>query len=88
MSLLRGAGPRRPDLEPLELDDTRVVAAGTVLWLLALPVLAVAALLGDGVHAWQLWTCVAGAVLGVLGLRYIARRKAARREAARRRRRS
>lgn len=77
MSLLRGGVPRRPGPEPLELDDTRVVAAGTALWLLALPALGLAALLGADVHGWQVWMCVAGAVLGVVGLRFIARRKAA-----------
>lgn len=76
MSLLRGSAPR-PDPPPLELDDTRIVAAGTALWLLALLGLLVAALAGADVHGWWLAMCGCGAVLGVLGLRFVARRKQA-----------
>lgn len=78
MSLLR---PRnaRPDPEPLELDDTRVVAAGTALWLVALVVLVVADLLGADVHGWWIVMCLCGAALGLVGLRYVALRKQARR---------
>lgn len=78
MSLLRGSSPR-PDPEPLELDDTRVVAGGTALWLLALVVLLVADLLGADVPGWWPAMCACGAALGVVGLRYLARRKRARR---------
>ena len=76
MSLLRGKLPR-PDPEPLELDDTRVVAAGTALWALALLGLLLAALLGADVHGWWLAMCGCGVVLGLLGLRFVARRKRA-----------
>ena len=77
MSLLRGAASRRPDPEPLELDDARVVAGGTALWLVALVVLAVADLLGADVHGWWMAMCGCGIALGLLGLRFVARRKAA-----------
>ena len=70
---------RRPDPEPLELDDTKVVAGGTALWLLGLLALLVADLLGTDVHGWWMAMCGCGAALGVLGLRFIARRKQARR---------
>ena len=70
---------RHEPLEPLELDDTRVVAAGTALWLVALVVLALAALVGADVHLWWLVMCLVGAVLGVVGLRVLALRKRSRR---------
>jgi hypothetical protein len=76
-TLLYGRSPRRPDPEPLELDDTRVVAAGTLAWLLALVALVVADLFGAEVHGWWLAMCGCGALLGVVGLRYVARRKQA-----------
>ena len=81
----RRPGPRRPvpgrpaarsTPAPLELDDTRVVAAGTALWLAALVVLALARVAGAGVHGWWLVMCVCGTVLGVVGLRVLARRRA------------
>jgi len=81
MSLLRGNAPRRPDPEPLELGDVRVVAGGTALWLLALVVLAVADLAGAGVHGWWMAMCGCGVALGLLGLRFLARRNAPRRSA-------
>ena len=79
MSLLRPAAPRHPDPEPLELDDTRVVLAGTLLWALALVVLAVADLAGARVPGWWLQMCVAGIALGLTGLRVLARRGPGRR---------
>ena len=79
MSLLRPAAPRHPDPEPLELDDTRVVLVGTVLWALGLVVLVVLDLAGVRVPGWWLQMCLAGIALGLLGLRFVARRKAARR---------
>lgn len=75
--LLRGKGPRRPDPEPFEVDDTRVVALGTLLWLVALPVLAVLDLAGRDVHGWWYAMCACGTALGLVGLRFIARRKRA-----------
>ncbi len=82
MSLLR---PRdaRPEPEPLELDDTRVVAAGTLLWLVGLVALLVADLAGASVPGWWPLMCLCGVALGVLGLRYVARRKQAQRRARR-----
>ncbi len=77
MSLLRPAAPRHPDPEPLELDDTRVVLGGTLLWAGALVVLVVGDLAGMRVPGWWLQMCLAGIALGLLGLRFVARRKAA-----------
>ena len=77
MSLLRGSGPQQPDPQPLEIDNTRVVLIGTVLWAGALVVLLLAALFGADVHGWWLAMCACGAVLGVAGLRFVALRKQA-----------
>jgi hypothetical protein len=68
---------RRPDPDPLETDDVRIVAAGTVLWAVALLVLVVARLTGAGVHDWWIAMCVCGTGLGLLGVRYCLRRRAA-----------
>jgi hypothetical protein len=67
---------RRPDPEPLRTDDRRAVLVGIVCWL----VLLVAALvtrnqLLDAGRGWWIWTCAAGAGLGVLGLGYLHRRR-------------
>ena len=69
--------PRRPDPEPLEHDDGKVVLAGTALWALALLVLGIARLAGSDVRDWWLAMCVCGIVLGLVGIRYTQRRKAA-----------
>ena len=76
MSLLR-ASARRPEPEPLELDETLVVAGGTGLWLLALLGLGAADLVGVAVPGWWLAMCACGVLLGLVGLRVLARRKAA-----------
>lgn len=55
----------------------RVVAAGTVLWAVALAVLGVARLAGADVRGWWIAMCACGVALGLLGVRYCARRKAA-----------
>ena len=72
------ARERREDPPPYELDDVRVVAVGTGLWVVALGVLLVADLAGARVPGWQPLMCVAGTVLGLVGLR-VTRRRAARR---------
>ncbi|GAA2285678.1 DUF2530 domain-containing protein [Nonomuraea roseoviolacea subsp. roseoviolacea] len=61
-----------PDPEPIETNDTATVAVGTGLWALALVVLLV--LRPDPAHMWWVWTCVAGVVLGLMGLWYVHRR--------------
>jgi hypothetical protein len=67
--------PRRPDPPPLETDDVRIVAGGTAAWALAAVVLVIARLAGAGVHDWWIAMCVAGAVLGLAGVRYCQRRR-------------
>jgi hypothetical protein len=59
----------------METDDLRVVALGTVLWVLAL----VAALvfhdrLADHDHSDWVWVALAGVFLGLVGLRHVRRR--------------
>ena len=71
---------RRPDPEPLETDDVAIVTVGTVLWALALVASLVFhdRLAGDGNENWT-WVFLAGTFLGLIGIRYVRRRRAARR---------
>lgn len=72
------ARDRRPDPPPLETDDVRVVAAGTAAWALALVVLLV--LRAADVTRVETWWLVMGGwgtALGLVGVRYCARRHAA-----------
>ena len=68
---------RRPDPAPLETDDARLVAAGTLLWVVAGVVLGVADLSGADVHGWWLAMCGWGTALGLVGVRFCRRRQAA-----------
>jgi hypothetical protein len=74
----------RPAPEPLEADVVRIVIVGTSLWFAAFLVLLPFRdrLAADGRGFW-LWTCLAGGLLGLVGL-LLARRAAARRAATRR----
>ena len=75
MALLAG---RRPDPPPLATDDVRTVAIGTWLWTLALAVLLVLRAADvTWVEDWWLLMCLAGAVLGGMGVAYCRRRRAA-----------
>ncbi|MCU1600436.1 MAG: hypothetical protein JWO22_1145 [Frankiales bacterium] len=68
---------RRPDPPPLETNDVAIVAGGTALWALALVVLLVLRVAGSDIHDWWLVMCGAGALLGLLGLRFCVRRQRA-----------
>jgi hypothetical protein len=57
--------PSRPSPPPLQVDTTRVVQLGALLWAVALVVLLV---LGDRVDRVWTWTCVSAIVLAGLGL--------------------
>lgn len=72
--------PRRPDPEPTESDDVAVVTVGTVLWAVGLLVSVVLRdrLDGQGRGDW-VWVTAAGVLLGLVGIRYVRRRRAARR---------
>lgn len=69
---------RRPDPLPLETDDVKIVAFGTALWIVALVVFLVLhdRLADDGHRSW-LWVALAGSFLGLVGLRYVVRRRSA-----------
>jgi len=59
----------RPVPEPLDVDANRVIIAGTVVWFLAVAVLLVFLdRLRDADALVWLWTCLAGGLLGLLGL--------------------
>jgi fatty acid desaturase len=66
---------RRPDPPPLETNDVAIVAGGTVLWAVACVVLIAARLAGADVMTWWITMCAAGALLGLVGVRYCARRR-------------
>lgn len=72
--LYQRSAERRPDPPPLATNDRATVLTGIAAWLVVL----VVALLGhDRLAAegrtWWIWTAVAGAGLGVLGLGYLRR---------------
>ena len=68
--------PRRPDPEPVEVNEKRIVLVGVVLWAIAFVVLAVffRGYLRDHDATWWLWACLVGIVLGLYGLRFVSRR--------------
>ncbi len=70
--------PRRPDPQPLDVDAVRVVTVGTALWAIALIVaLANLGSLRSGGHLWWVPACIAGLLLGFLGVYVCRRRRAA-----------
>jgi membrane protein DedA with SNARE-associated domain len=68
--------PRRPDPEPVVVNETRIVLVGTALWVLAFIVLATFFRdeLREHDAMWWLWACLVGIALGLYGLRFVARR--------------
>ena len=66
---------RRPDPPPLETDDVKIIAAGTAVWAIAFVVLLVLKAAGTDIRGWWLWMCASGALLGLVGVRYCARRR-------------
>ena len=64
------------DIEPLDVDGVRTLAAGTIGWLVAfLALLPFYDKLQAQDRVWWLWTCVAGLGLGLIGLEYCRRRR-------------
>lgn len=62
--------------KPLDVDGVRSVTVGTVLWVIAfLVLLTMRGRLEDEGRSWWLWTCLAGAGLGLLGIEYTRRRR-------------
>jgi hypothetical protein len=64
------------NVDPLDVDGTRTVAVGSVLFLVAFVLLVpfYDRLQGAG-RGWWLWTCLAGFGLGVIGWGYCRRRR-------------
>jgi hypothetical protein len=60
----------------METDDVRIVALGTVLWLIALVATLVFhdRLTDEGNDDW-VWIALAGVFLGFVGLRHVRRRR-------------
>jgi len=65
-----------PFAPALDLDAVRTVRIGTALWALAFIILLpFNQRLADAGHSWWLWTCVAGVVLGLMGVAHTTRRR-------------
>ncbi|MGK5638421.1 DUF2530 domain-containing protein [Streptomyces sp. URMC 126] len=70
--------PRHEAPEPLEGNVVATITGGTIVWfVLFLVQLPFYGRLSDGGHLWWLWTCLAGAGLGCVGIWYVRRRDAA-----------
>lgn len=69
---------RRPDPPPLEADEPRVAAVGTVVFTVGLLAsLAFRDRLAAAGLEWMVWSCVTGIVLGLVGSVYTRRRREA-----------
>ncbi|MEW2520097.1 DUF2530 domain-containing protein [Actinacidiphila alni] len=84
MSSSKTRTPLREAPEPLEANDVATVTVGTIVWAVLFVVqLPFYGWYDDHGHTWLIWTCLAGAGLGLVGLKYVtARRDAIRRAAA------
>ena len=67
LEVLLRSGRRREDPPPVEVDMRRVALVGLVLWVCGLAVAVVLWRTGT-ITATPVWSCVAGVVLGLLGL--------------------
>ena len=76
---------RRPAPPPLEANDQAVTAVITAGWAIALVVLLVLRGQLPPSERWWIWTCLAGAVMGLFGLWYVPTLKRARARSAQRR---
>jgi hypothetical protein len=59
--------------QPVAVDTAPIVVAGLACWLVALVVVLAVPGLHQGPRSWWPWVCVAGLVLGTLGLLYVRR---------------
>lgn len=78
--------PKHEAPEPLEGPVVATITGGTILWFVLFVVqLPFYGWFDDHGHLWWLWTCLAGAGLGLIGIWYVRKRDAAikRAEAAR-----
>ena len=60
-------------IRAMQVPTQRIIAIGLVLWLVALAVTLVVPALHEGDRSWWPWGCVAGFVLGLIGLLYVRR---------------
>ena len=65
--------PRHPSPPPLRPNALLTVGVLTLLWLVALVVLLVLRGHLEPQDRWWVWVCVAGVVLGLIGIGYFAR---------------
>ncbi len=83
MAVSSSGSPKREAPEPLEGPIVPTVVGGTILWFaLFLVQLPFYGWFDDHGHTWWLWTCLAGAGLGLIGIWYVRRRDAAIKNAA------
>ncbi|QHY96321.1 hypothetical protein SSPS47_14480 [Streptomyces sp. S4.7] len=70
--------------EPLEGPVVPTIVGGTLIWfVLFLVQIPFYGWFDDHGHLWWVWTCLAGAGLGLIGIWYVLRRDAAIRRTAR-----
>ncbi|MFF2505024.1 DUF2530 domain-containing protein [Streptomyces sp. NPDC058067] len=75
--------PKHEAPEPLEGPVVATITGGTILWfVLFLAQLPFYGWFEDHGHTWWLWTCLAGAGLGLIGIWYVRGRDAALKRAA------
>jgi len=69
--------PSRPTPEPLDVDAVTVVTVGTLLWGATGLVLVTfgRGWLERNDDVWWIWTCVAGFLLGLVGIAFVRRRR-------------
>ncbi len=86
LSVMAKWTPRHEAPEPLEGPVVPTIIGGTIVWfVLFLAQLPFYGWYSDHGHTWWVWTCLAGAGLGLIGIWYVKKRDAAikRAEAAR-----
>jgi hypothetical protein len=72
MRLSKWTSGDRTAAEPLEGNVVATVTSGTVIWfVLFLVQLPFYGWYADHGHDWWIWTCLAGAGLGLIGIRYV-----------------
>lgn len=64
--------PRQPP-RPLAVDTVKVLLAGLAVWAVALVVTLAVPSLHTGDRDWWPWACVAGLVIGTIGVLYLRR---------------
>ncbi|MFF5001953.1 DUF2530 domain-containing protein [Streptomyces phaeochromogenes] len=70
--------PKHEAPEPLEGPVVATITGGTILWfVLFLAQLPFYNWFDDHGHLWWIWTCLAGAGLGLIGIWYVRGREAA-----------